>query len=279
MRTFFPAITPSGRNQPLLWFVFSQEQLLVYKTATGIELPNWTHFAQSGLTAIRQHYLGCLETIYCCYAVEIVPTSLLTHEMIFLPLRALFNDLSAELFALAGRALQIISWDKNHQFCSRCGTKMIADAKERVKRCPSCKWANYPPLAPAVIMLISRGRELLLSRGWHFQPGMYSVQAGFVEAGETLEEAVRREICEEVGLEIKNIRYFGSQPWPFPNSLMVGFLAEYASGELCVNHQELEDANWYKINQLPKLPTGISIARQMIERFLMMNDDLICNRV
>ncbi len=139
-----------------------------------------------------------------------------------------------------------------------------------MKQCPTCGLTHYPRLAPAVIMLITRGHELLLSRAYHHPPSRYAVQAGFVEVGETLEEAVRREIREEVGLEINNIRYFGSQPWPFPSQLMIAFTAEYAGGELKINYAEaeLEDAGWYTVDNLPPLPSVNSIARQMIEAFI-----------
>jgi NAD+ diphosphatase len=266
--SFLPAVTPpTDLSTPAWWFVFHQDNLLVSHTDTSITIPVWADFAQSGLTPIRQHYLGSHDE-YPCYTVEVaIPVKTPTGTT-FQGLRALMPAFSEELFALAGRALQIIHWDKNHHFCGRCGTTMQPREHERAKRCPACGLVNYPRIAPAIIVLITRGQQLLFSRAPHFKPGMYSVQAGFVEVGETLEETVRREIREEVGLEIKNIRYFGSQPWPFPNSLMIAFTAEYAGGELKVNHAELEDAGWYHADNLPPLPLPKSIARRMIESFL-----------
>ncbi len=265
---FFPAVTPpTDLTTPAWWFVFRQDKLLVCQIDTNINIPIWADFAQAGLTPIRQHYLGSFNE-NPCYTVEVAASTAAPSGMRFQSLRALLPELSDELFALSGRALQIINWDKNHQFCGRCSATMKQSEHERAKRCPVCGLVNYPRIAPAIIVLITRGQQLLLSRARHFKPGMYSVQAGFVEVGETLEETVRREIREEVGIEIKNLRYFGSQPWPFPNSLMIAFLAEYASGELNVNDDELEEAGWYNADKLPPLPLPQSIARRMIESFL-----------
>jgi len=183
-------------------------------------------------------------------------------------LRRIYGRLEEELFWLAGRAVQIVDWDRTHRFCGRCGVPLKLRQKERAKACPQCGLLEFPRLAPAVIVLVERGHELLMARSRHFAPGVYSVLAGFVEAGETLEEAVEREVSEEVGIQVKNIRYFGSQPWPFPHSLMIGFTAQYAGGEIRVNHEELEDAGWYTADGLPGQPGKISIARRLIESFL-----------
>jgi NAD+ diphosphatase len=139
---------------------------------------------------------------------------------------------------------------------------------QRAKQCPQCKLVNYPRLSPSIIVAVRRGNELLLARSPRFPAGMYSVLAGFVEPGETLEQAVEREVQEEVGLTVKNICYFGSQPWPFPNSLMIGYRAEYAGGEIQIDRVEIEDAGWYTAEHLPAIPSRISIARQLIEAFI-----------
>ncbi len=139
---------------------------------------------------------------------------------------------------------------------------------ERAKRCPQCGFLYFPRLAPAIIVLIERGDQLLMARSHRFAPGVYSVLAGFVEPGESLEEAVVREVKEEVGISIKDIRYFGSQPWPFPHSLMVGFTATYAGGDISVDPTELEDAGWFTVDSIPPLPGKLSIARKLIDRFI-----------
>jgi NAD+ diphosphatase len=168
-------------------------------------------------------------------------------------------------FSLAGRALQLVDWDRTHRFCGRCGTPTEAKAEERVRVCPACKLAVYPRIAPAVMALIRRGRELLLGRSHHFPPGMYSALAGFVGPGETLEQCVEREVGEEVGISVSRIRYFASQPWPFPHSLMIAFVCDWASGEISPQPEEIEAAAWFDVLHLPKLPSRISIARRLID--------------
>jgi NAD+ diphosphatase len=166
---------------------------------------------------------------------------------------------------LAGRAFQIMEWDRNHQYCSRCSTPTEVRRDERARVCPSCGYTAYPPISPAIMILIVRGREILLARKKEWARGRYSALAGFVEPGEELEDTVRRETREEVGLEIKNLRYFGSQPWPFPHQLMIAFTADYASGEVTPDGVEIEEAAFFDIAKLPDLPAGISISRRMID--------------
>lgn len=144
---------------------------------------------------------------------------------------------------------------------------------ERAKVCPSCGFVNYPRISPAMIVAVTRGREILLAKGSRFQGGFYSVLAGFVEPGETFEECVEREIKEEVGLKVKNINYFGSQPWPFPDSLMVGFTAEYAGGDITIDNKEILDAGWYTAEGLPLIPGNGSIARRLIDWYVQKQDN------
>jgi NAD+ diphosphatase len=180
-------------------------------------------------------------------------------------LRALFLVLPDALLALAGRALQIIEWDRSHRYCGRCGALTVPKDNERVRVCPSCGYAAYPRISPAMMVLLRRGRELLLARAPHYAPDMYSALAGFVEAGESIEETVRREVREEVALEVANLRYFASQSWPFPHQLMIAFHADYAGGELRPDPAELADAAWFSIDRLPVLPSPVSVARRLIE--------------
>jgi NAD+ diphosphatase len=180
-------------------------------------------------------------------------------------LRALFSVLEDAHFALAGRALQLLQWDRDHQHCGRCGTPTEPRAEERVRVCPSCKLSAYPRVAPAVMALVRRGRELLLGRSPHFPAGMFSALAGFVEPGETLEQCVAREVGEEVGVSVTNLNYFASQPWPFPHSLMIAFVCDWSGGEIRAQAGEIEAADWFDVLQLPKLPSKISIARRLID--------------
>jgi NAD+ diphosphatase len=155
-----------------------------------------------------------------------------------------------------------------HRFCGGCGHPTELLPNERARRCPSCETPFYPRIAPAVIVLVQREREILLARNATFPRPWYSAVAGFVEAGESLEEAVGREVLEEVGVELSEIQYFGSQPWPFGRSLMVGFNARYAGGEIRVDGTEIADARWFPADALPQLPPRISIARQLIDNWL-----------
>jgi NAD+ diphosphatase len=184
----------------------------------------------------------------------------------FVGLRQLWEQVDEQLWAIAGRAVQIVAWDGAHRFCGRCGTATQPMTDQRARHCPQCGLDAYPRIAPAVIVLVERddGR-VLLARNASFSEPFYSCLAGFVEPGETLEEAVRREVAEEVGIEVRDLRYFASQPWPFPHSLMIGFTARLASGELRPDGHEITEAAWFPASGLPRLPGEISIARALIE--------------
>lgn len=175
----------------------------------------------------------------------------------------------------AGRAVQVVEWARTHRFCGRCGAATVPSEPdgERAMRCPNCSLMAFPRLAPAMITLVTRGepgpdQEVLLARGVQWNLPMYSCLAGFVEPGESLEAAVVREVHEEVAITVRNPRYFGSQPWPFPNSLMIGFVAEYESGEIECDPTEIADAGWYTRRDLPTVPPGISIARRLIDEWV-----------
>lgn len=170
---------------------------------------------------------------------------------------------------VAGRAVQLVEWARTHRFCGRCATPTEMQPNERAMKCPACGLLAFPRLAPAMITLVTRGAdEVLLARGVAFRAPMYSCLAGFVEPGESLEDAVIREVREEVGIEVGNVEYRGSQPWPFPHSLMVGFRAEWVSGDIVCDPTEILDAQWYTRDSLPPIPPRISIARKLIDAWL-----------
>ncbi len=188
----------------------------------------------------------------------------------FADLRQAYAVLAEEDWVLAGRAAQVLTWYNDHQFCSRCGTETQAADSERALSCPACRLMAFPRLTPAVIMLVERddGRALL-AWGRQFPGRFFSALAGFVEPGETLEQCVEREVKEEAGIDVANVRYFGSQPWPFPHSLMVGFNADYAGGALKIQESEIVEADWYSHEQLPPVPKGrMSIAGWLIEDWI-----------
>jgi NAD+ diphosphatase len=232
----------AGAAQAALWFVFRGDQLLVElgppdpRASDDPRVPHRPSFARLPLlknnnplwsAPARTLYLGALGSL-ACWAAEVASADAPAGYG-WAGVRSLFTVLADEHFALAGRALQLLEWDRNHQYCGRCGTPTTPSAEERVRVCPACRLSVYPRVAPAVMALVKRGRELLLGRSPHFPAGMYSALAGFVEPGETLEQCVTRELAEEVGVRVKNLQYFASQPWPFPHSLMIAFvwLAKY----------------------------------------------------
>lgn len=182
-----------------------------------------------------------------------------------MPVRGLFNLVGAEAVSLAGRAIQLLDWQKNHRYCGRCGVPTTLKPGEFSLVCPACGLVFYPRISPAVMVLISRGDELLLARSPRFRPGVFSALAGFVEAGETLEQCAKREVLEEVGIEITNLRYYKSQPWPFPDSLMMAFFADYAGGVIDPDPLEIEAAGWFSRGALPTLPEPVTLARQLID--------------
>ncbi|MGD9792615.1 MAG: NAD(+) diphosphatase [Acidimicrobiia bacterium] len=214
-----------------------------------------------GLDVTTLHYLGSREGT-AVWAAEIAEKP----PFPFSDLRKLYGELDEIDWTIAGRAVQIVEWDRTHRFCGRCGTATEHSDNDRSRKCPSCGLLAYPRLAPAIITLVLRGNdEVLLGRGVNFPGNMYSCLAGFVEPGETLEQAVIREIREEVGVEVTNPRYIQSQPWPFPHSLMIGFTCEWVSGEIDIDPAEIADAKWYRRGELPFTPPTMSIAGRLIE--------------
>jgi len=182
-----------------------------------------------------------------------------------MPVRSLLNLAGVDVVSIAGRAVQLLDWRKNHRYCGRCGAPTSMKTGEFSMSCPACGLVVYPRISPAIMVLIRRGDELLLARSPRFKPGVFSALAGFVEAGETLEQCARREVSEEVGIEIANLRYFRSQPWPFPDSLMIAFFADYAGGTITPDPAEIEAADWFPLGALPALPEPVTLARQLID--------------
>jgi NAD+ diphosphatase len=260
-------VPPQERSASVWWFIFSENKLLVSQKPESVTVPLLIDLSELGLTTMRQSYLGQLDDRHC-YAVEVAEGTIPPAGMTFEGLREVYGRLDEDLFWIAARAVQVVDWDRTHQFCGRCGVPLKTSQTERAKECPQCGLLHFPRLAPAIIVLVERGNELLLARSRHFMPGMYSVLAGFVEPGESLEEAVVREVREEVGISVKDIKYFGSQPWPFPHSLMIGFIAAYAGGKISMDDSEIEDAGWFTADRLPRIPGKISIARKLIDWFI-----------
>ena len=265
---FVPGISPPGEPAgDAWWFVFRGNQILLHPGETGVELPCVADPRALGVEPLRTQYLGTLHGRHC-FSAECDETAHPAGRMTFAGLRSLFSIIDDATFLLAGRAVQIMDWDRSHQYCGRCGTPTERKVSERSRTCPACGQSHYPRLAPVAMALVRRGRELLLARSPHFPPGMFSALAGFVEPGESLEECLVREVREEVGVDVTNLRYFSSQPWPFPHSLMIAFQCDYAGGDITPQEDEIEAAGWFTPDALPPLPHRLSIARRLIDAAL-----------
>lgn len=206
-------------------------------------------------------------TYYYCAELDeeaFIPTSLQA-----LSLRNTLSFLPDQRYGIAVKAYSILNWDKNHQYCGRCGGATQPKLKGYERMCERCELGFFPRISPSIIVLIKNYDHLLLARGLHHPPGVYGLIAGFVEVGESLEEAVHREVQEEVGLKIQNLTYVCSQPWPFPDSLMMAFTAEYAGGDIMIDPEEIEEAGWYKYDDLPGRPSmALSISSMLINAFV-----------
>jgi len=259
-----PPQEPGGRQR---WFVFQGDRLLVPVTRPD-ESALWLDAVQqSRCPVFAVQFLGFLDGVPC-YGAEVDEACRLPAGIETVGLRPLLGAASQEILAVAGRARQLVQWARNHRFCGRCGAETRPKDDERARVCAACGQHWYPRVSPAVIVAVVRNGRILLARSNRRPTGFYSVLAGFVEPGETLEAAVGREVWEEVGIRVKNLRYFGSQPWPFPDSLMVAFTAEYAGGEITVDPSEILGAGWFSPEALPAVPGPYSIARRLIDGFL-----------
>jgi NAD+ diphosphatase len=222
----------------------------------------------NGWQARRRHFMGYWHE-RPCYALEIDdcdPLDPMHYQRG--SLYQLLGRVDDQLFSLAGRASQLLDWERDHRFCGRCGQEMSLDEQERAMRCAPCRTINYPRIAPCIIVLVTRGDEMLLARNVNFPQPMYSTLAGFIEAGETAEETLVREVKEEVSVDVCNLRYFQSQSWPFPNQLMLGFFADYAGGDIVCDQTEIADAQWFRASDLPMIPPVASVSGQLIQHFL-----------
>ena len=256
-------------NTTCFWFVFCKGDLLLQRIAEGIygiptgdrpptELKPWTTVHN-----IQAPFMGDAQVK--TYTIDAPLTDDERWEMC--PLRGSYYKLPRAMYLTAGKCQEIIYWDQNTRFCGVCGGPMKMHTNIS-KRCEHCGKEVWPQLATAVIVLIHRGDEVLLVHAKNFRTDFYGLVAGFVETGETLEEAVCREVSEEVGISIQNISYFASQPWPYPCGLMVGFYAEYAGGDIRLQRSELSSGGWFHKDHLPRIPEKLSIARMLIDNWL-----------
>jgi NAD+ diphosphatase len=263
---FVPLLVAQQHAAPLN-LVFCGDALLL--RADDLALPGHRELDQLGLQDKDFFPVGLLGESYCQTA-WLAKGSAPAEGYGFRRLRGLFGTLPDELVAVAGRAYQIAEWARTHRFCGACATPTAHVPGERCLRCPACAEVAYPRISPAMMVLIKRGDSVLLARHANSPTQFFTALAGFLEAGESIEDAVHREVFEEVGLKVRDVSYFGSQPWPFPHSLMIAFTAEYVSGEIIVDENEIAEAHWYGPHDpFPKVPpTGFSIAGHLIAAHL-----------
>jgi NAD+ diphosphatase len=260
--------SPESPGENPILFAFRGRELLV---TNELALPSVAEIDAQDLEAVRTQYLGHLDGRHC-YSAELPGDAATAEGFRFANLRMLYGSLDEMMHALAGRAVQIVEWDRTHQFCGACAEPTELSDTDRSRSCPKCKIPTYPRLAPAMIVAVEKGNQILLARSPHFPPGIMSVIAGFVEPGESAEEAVMREVHEETSIVVKDVAYFASQAWPFPNSLMLGFRAIYDSGDIAIDGEEIVEADWFAADAMPTaFPGNISISQWLIHDFLTRN--------
>lgn len=265
---FLPSFVPPERPAAdALWFVYSEYRLLIASSGEILSIPTTKDLDALGIHITGQIYLGSFQG-KSCYAAEGRFRNAGASDFTFQELRTLFDSLGGGFFEIALLGVHLVEWEKVSQFCSKCGGMLQSRKDIRAKECITCGRLEFPRLSPAIIVLVEKENTLLLARSPRFPGRFFSVLAGFVNPGESLEDAVHREIHEETGIRVKNIAYFGSQPWPFPDSLMIGFTAQYESGEIQIDGDEIIEAGWYAPDQLPQIPGKLSIARQLIDWFV-----------
>ncbi|OOM16048.1 NAD(+) diphosphatase [Clostridium saccharobutylicum] len=249
-----------------LCFMFFKGNLLIKKKDDNITIPIFDDIKKLNIKYENDFFIGTIGE-KCCFAVEAIQEVDLFGSFELMPLYEFGSFVKEELFLAAGRATQILNWDKTHRFCGKCGSKTENKNDEIAKFCPNCNNVMYPVICPAIIVAVINDDKILLAHNKGFKNNKYSLIAGFVEAGEDLESAVKREVFEEVGIKIKNINYYTSSPWSFPNSLMIGFTAEYESGEIKVDGEEIMHADWFTKDNFPNIPDKFTLARKIIDSF------------
>ncbi len=256
---------PQGTSEDAWYFLFLDGQLVSVPSRGMPEPIDGDAFRWLDVQVKCRHYLGEYRG-NSCYAVEAegsIPEGYAASD-----LRGWLGRVDSPIFYLAGRAQQIIDWHNTHQFCGRCGAQTADHHNDRAKACPACGHIAYPRLSPSIIVLVRRDDEMLLARNANWPTGFYSTLAGFVEPGESVEQTLHREVLEEVGIRVSNLRYFGSQSWPFPNSLMLGYHADYAGGDIVCQEGEIADARWFRFDDMPNVPPPTAISRWLIDAFV-----------
>lgn len=269
MNIFTPGNLIDDSNIESKYFIIFKSKLLHFFKESSVRPFTEDEMKWAGLNEQSRHFIGYLNGAPL-YAVSVIDNQTLIPDTKFTDLRSLFPVMNMDLFEALSRAFQIVTWSDSNKYCGVCGEKLQEDNKERAMKCTTCKAPLvYPRISPCIITLIYNKESILLAHNKNFPTNLYSTIAGFIEAGESAEDCLKREVKEEVGIGIKNIEYFKSQSWPFPGQLMLGYFAEYESGEISPDNSEIDDAQWFEKNNLPNVPPpGISISGDLIEHYL-----------
>lgn len=268
INSYIPGYIPPERpDQNALGLAFIGKKLLIKRDGGSVRIPSFFEIKHIKSEFEYKEYIGKYKG-HDCFCMLTDSLSSLPEGIELIDIMAIAGaDGSSGPFMLAGVASQLLNWGRVNRYCGCCGKRNYKKPDERAMVCPFCGNIVYPRISPATITAIIKGDELLLAHNKNFNNDMYSLIAGFVETGETAEQCVKREIKEEVGINVKNIRYLGSQPWPFPDSLMLGFAAEYESGDISVDNNEITNAGWFRADDMPSVPSTVSIAGKIIRWF------------
>lgn len=268
---FESSINPTySESDEDLCLIYNNGRLIVKSTDEGIKLLRGNDLNKLNLNL---QYIECIGAFdgYNCYKAEVKDECNLPNGYMESDLKPLTFQLEEEVFLMVAKGLLLLNWEKAHKFCGVCGYSMEKKESdtERALVCPACGYTTWPRTSPAIIVAVTKGDKLLLAHNKNFAVGMYSVIAGFVELGETFEQCVRREVFEEVGIQVDNIKYFGNQPWPFPNSMMIAYTAKYAGGDIKVDNDEIVHADWYSKEEIPGMYRETkSIGSELISWFI-----------
>lgn len=248
-------------------FIVEEDRVLLRNENGAADFPRFSDFLVQNPERYDLGYLGTLDGDHCFY-MSYSETFIIPNGLEFESLRTVYSKVDEVIGLVASRAVHLAGWNQRTKYCGVCGSPTSKDPAELAKRCTSCKNIIYPRISPAIIIAVVKEDKLLLAHNKNFKQRWYSTLAGFIEPGETVEICAQREVLEEVGVTIKNIRYFGSQPWPFPDSLMIGLIADYESGEVMPDGVEIDDAAFFGADELPEVPGTYSVAGKLINWFV-----------